>query len=109
VCVRCAGSARCVGRLWIEDARLATVTLVNGRLPGYVLRSRSRPWSVVRGRTVKVRFAVPRPVLVPAWARRQRAVRLMVASPSEPFALRARYRVDAWRPIALSPRPRTAR
>jgi hypothetical protein len=107
--VRCAGRARCVGRLWIEDARLATVTLVNGRLPGYVLRSLSRAYSVAPGQAVWLRFAVPRPVLVPAWARRQLSVRVIVASPTEPFALRARYRVDAWRPTAVSPRRRTAR
>jgi hypothetical protein len=107
--VRCAGAARCIGRLWIEDARLATVTLVNGHLPGGVLRSLSRAYSIAPGATVRLRFAVPRAVLVPAWARRQLPLRLMIATPSAPFALRSRYRVDAWRPATLTPRPRTAR
>ncbi len=40
---------RCAGRLWIEDAALATVTLVNGRLPAYVLRPVGRPFRAGRG------------------------------------------------------------
>ena len=91
-------SARCSGRLWIEDAALATVTLVNGRVPAYVLRPMGRPFLVAARRGARVRFAVPRSVLVRAWGRRQLRLRLMVASPDEPFALRARWRADAWRP-----------
>ena len=98
---------RCAGRLWIEDAALATVTLVNGRPPAYVLRPVGRPFLLAAGRGARVRFAVPRSVLVHAWGHRQLRLRLMVASPDEPFALRARWRADAWRPPArLSPRRR---
>jgi hypothetical protein len=107
--LRCPGRARCVGRLWIEDARLATVTLINGRLPGYVLRPLSRAFNISSRRAVRVRFNVLRSVLDRAWTRRQLGVRLMVASPAEPFALRSRYRVDAWRPSGLSPPRRRAR
>jgi hypothetical protein len=100
-------SARCTGRLWIEDAALARVTLVNGRLPGHVLRPTSRAFSVVPGQRAHVRFVVPRPVLVHAWGRRLLRLRLMLASRDEPFALRARYRGDLWRaPTRLSPRRR---
>jgi hypothetical protein len=100
--------ARCRGRLWIEDAALATVTLVNGRLPGHVLRPVARAFSVARGHRARVRFAVPRTVLVHAWARRQLRVRLMLGSPDEPFALRARYRADLWRaPTGFGRRHRT--
>ena len=60
-----------------------------------------------RGTVRAVRFSVPRAVLVHAWGRRQLRLRLMVASPDEPFALRARWRADAWRPpTRLSPRRR---
>jgi hypothetical protein len=98
---------RCAGRLWIEDAALATVTLVNGRLPAYVLRPVGRPFLLAAGRGARVHFAVPRSVLVRAWGHRQLRLRLMVASPGEPFALRARWRADAWRPLTrLSPRRR---
>ena len=41
---------RCAGRLWIEDAALATVTLVNGRPPAYVLRPVGRPFLLAAGR-----------------------------------------------------------
>jgi hypothetical protein len=100
-------SVRCSGRVWIEDAALATVTLVNGRVPAYVLRPMGRPFRVAAGHGSRVRFAVPRSVLVRAWSRRQLRLRLMVASPDEPFALRARWRADAWRPPnGLSPRRR---
>jgi hypothetical protein len=109
VLVRCAGRTRCVGTLWIEDRRLATVTLVNGHLPGGVLRTLSRRYSLGPGRAARLRFAVPRSVLVHAWARRELRVRLMLASPAEPFALASRYRVDAWRPATVTRRPRRAR
>jgi hypothetical protein len=100
------GRPRCSGRLWIEDAALATVTLVNGRPPAYVLRPVGRPF-VAAGRGALVRFGVPRSVLVRAWAHRQLRLRLMVTSRDEPFALRARWRADAWRPpTRLSPRRR---
>jgi hypothetical protein len=101
------GTPRCTGRLWIEDAGLATVTLVNGRVPGSVLRPVARPFAVAARHGSRVRFTVPRSVLVHAWSRRQLRLRLMVASPDEPFALRARWRADAWRPPnGLSPRRR---
>jgi hypothetical protein len=100
-------SARCSGRIWIQDTALATVTLVNGRVPAYVLRPIGRPFRVAAWHAARVRFAVPRSVLVRAWSRRQLRLRLMVASPEEPFALRARWRADAWRPPnGLSPRRR---
>jgi hypothetical protein len=107
--LRCpaAASARCSGRLWIQDAALATVTLVNGRVPAYVLRPIGRPFLVAARHAARVRFAVPRSVLLRAWGRRQLRLRLMVAAPNEPFALRARWRADAWRsPNGLSPRRR---
>ena len=107
--LRCSARARgrCAGRLWIEDAALASVTLVNGRLPGRVLRPVGRAFSVGAARTTHVRFKVPRAVLVHAWGRRLLRLRLMVASPDEPFALSGRYRADAWRaPARLSPRRR---
>ena len=107
--VRCATGRRCVGRLWIEDARLDTVTLVNGRLPGDVLRPRWHSFALDRGQVARLRFAVPRSVLVHAWERRQIGLRLMLASPEDPLAASARYRVDAWRPKSLNPRPRRAR
>jgi hypothetical protein len=100
-------SGGCVGRLWVEDVALRTVTLVNGRAPGYVLRPVARAFAVAPGRGSRVRFSVTRSVLVRAWSRRQLRLRLMIASPEEPFALRARWRVDAWRPAnGLSPRRR---
>jgi hypothetical protein len=100
-------SGRCVGRLWVEDVALQTVTLVNGRVPAYVLRPMARSFALAPRRGSRVRFAVPRSVLVPAWSHRQLRLRLMVASPDEPFALRARWRADAWRPPnGLSPRRR---
>ena len=74
------------------------MTLVNGRLPAYVLRPVGRPFVLAAGTERAVRFAVPRSVLVRAWGHRQLRLRLMVASPGEPFALRARWRADAWRP-----------
>ena len=101
------GSGRCVGKLWVEDAALATVTLVNGRVPAYVLVPVGRPFVVAARHSSRVRFSVPRAVLVHAWGRRQLRLRLMVASPDEPFALRARWRADTWRPATrLSPRRR---
>jgi hypothetical protein len=86
-----------VARLKLATARLAVAT--------YQLRYRMNHRHVqTRSR---VRFAVPRSVLVRAWGRRQLRLRLMVASPDEPFALRARWRADAWRPPnRLSPRRR---
>jgi hypothetical protein len=100
-------SGRCVGRLWVEDVALETVTLVNGRVPANVLRPVARSFALAPRRGSRVRFAVPRSVLVRAWSRRQLRLRLMVASPDEPFALRARWRADAWRPPnGLSPRRR---
>jgi hypothetical protein len=100
-------SARCVGRLWVEDASLATVTLVNGSVPAYVLRPVGCPFVVPPRHGARVRFAQPRSVLVRAWGRRELRLRLMVASPGEPFALGARWRADAWRPAGrLSPRRR---
>src|SRR6185295_8943638 len=107
--LRCPSGAtpRCSGRLWIADAALATVTLVNGRLPGYVLRPVGRPFVATARHGARVHFKVPRSVLVPAWGHRQLRLRLMVASPDEPFALRARWRADAWRPATrVSPRRR---
>jgi hypothetical protein len=107
--LRCPSGAtpRCSGRLWIESAALATVTLVNGRPPAYVLRPVGRPFRATGRHGAHVRFRVPRSVLVPAWGHRQLRLRLMVASPSEPFALRARWRADAWRPpTRVSPRRR---
>jgi hypothetical protein len=104
--LRCPAKAatRCAGRLWIEDAALASVTLVNGRLPGYILRPLSRPFSARARHGVHVRFRVPRTVLAHAWPRRMLRLRLMVASRDEPFALRGRYRADAWRaPNRVSP------
>ena len=109
--LRCLASraARCTGRLWIEDAALATVTLVNGRPPAYVLRPVARPFVAAARHGARARFTVPRSVLVRAWGSRQLRLRLMVASPDEPFALRARWRADAWRPPnGLTP-PRRAR
>ena len=109
--LRCPAKAAtpCAGRLWVEDAALASVTLVNGRLPGHVLRPVGRPFSARPGHGVRVRFRVPRAVLAHAWARRMLRLRLMVASRDEPFALRGRYRADAWRaPARLSP-PRRGR
>ncbi|HEY7620041.1 MAG TPA: hypothetical protein VH834_09725, partial [Solirubrobacteraceae bacterium] len=107
--VRCTTGKRCVGRLWIEDARLDTVTLVNGRVPGDVLRPMWRSFALAHGKAARLRFTVPRSVLVRAWARRQLGLRLMLASPGDPLAAGARYRADAWRPKALSRRPRRAR
>ena len=107
--LRCPSGAtpRCSGRLWIEDAALATVTLVNGRLPADVLRPVGRRFRAVGRRGAHVRFVVPRSVLVPAWGHRQLRLRLMVVSSDEPFALRARWRADAWRPpTRVSPRRR---
>ena len=102
-------TARCRGRLWTEDAALATVTLVNGRVPSDVLRPLVRAFNVPAGHTALLRFAVPRAVLVHAWARRLLRVRLMLGSPAEPFALRARYRADLWRAPTRLIRPRRAR
>jgi hypothetical protein len=107
--LRCPAGApgRCVGRLWIEDAALAAVTLVNGRVPAYVLRPVGRPFQLAGRHSARVRFAVPRSVLARAWGRRQLRLRLMVASPDEPLALSGRYRADAWRPPSgVSPRRR---
>jgi hypothetical protein len=107
--VRCpwGGTSRCSGRLWIQDAALTTVTLVNGRLPAYVLHPVGRPFRAAGRRGAHVHFVVPRSVLVPAWAHRQLRLRLMVVSSDEPFALRARWRADAWRPpTRVSPRRR---
>ena len=109
VLVRCpaGASVRCSGRIWLQDAALTTVTLVNGMVPAYVLRPIGRPFRVAARHAARVRFAVPRSVLVRAWGRRQLRLRLMVASRDEPFALRARWRADAWRPPnRLSPRRR---
>jgi hypothetical protein len=109
--LRCLASraARCTGRLGIEDAALATVTLVNGRPPAYVLRPVGRPFVATARRGARVRFTMPRSVLVRAWGSRELRLRLMVASPDEPFALRARWRADAWRPLKGLTPPRRAR
>ena len=107
VSLRCPAPARCSGRLWIEDAVLASVTLVNGRLPGYVLRPVGRAFSVAGRHRERVSFVVPRSVLVHAWGRRLLRLRLALASRDEPFALRARYRADLWRaPTRHGPRRR---
>jgi hypothetical protein len=58
----------------------------------------SRPFALRAGATARLRFAVGRPVMAHAIATRVLRLRLMVASATEPFALRGRYRVDAWRP-----------
>jgi hypothetical protein len=100
-------SGPCAGRLWAEDVTLASATLVNGRLPGHVLRPVGRAFSTAAGHGARVRFRLPRAVLVHAWGRRLLRLRLMVASRDEPFALRARYRADAWRaPTTVNPRRR---
>jgi hypothetical protein len=95
--VRCASAAPCRGRLWVEGAGWATGTLINGKVPGTVLRPRRRSFVVASGATRHVRFRVARSVIQPAYKARAMGLRLMVASASEPFALHARYRVEAVR------------
>jgi hypothetical protein len=107
--LRCPARVRCAGAVWIEDARLSTVTLVNGRLPGWVLSPRRRALAPARGDVVRVRFRVPRSVLVRAWPHRRLSLRLKFASPAAPFALGSTYVADAWRPVAVTHRPRTGR
>jgi hypothetical protein len=98
--IRCAGGTRCSGRLWIEGASFADGTLVNGRTPGYVLRPLAVTYRLGSGQRKRVRFRVPRAVLAHALPQRVLRLRLMVGSADEPFALRGRYNVDAWRPPA---------
>ena len=95
--VRCRGAARCTGRLWIEGASFADGTLVNGRVPGYVLQPVGVRYRLTSGQRTKLSFRVPRAVLAHALPQRLLRLRLMVSSADEPFALRGRYRVDAWR------------
>ena len=86
-------------------------------------RSRASRWSTAGSRSrscaaepaVRGACRARRPAALPGAARRARmrlgaadaALRLMVTSRDEPFALRGRYRADAWRaPERLSPRRR---
>jgi hypothetical protein len=107
IAIRCddARRARCAGRLWVEGETFASGALVNGRPPGDVLRPTALRFSLAAGRSGLLRLKVPAAVARRAAAMGVLRLRLAVAAPGSPFALRSRYVVAA-RPAAPRPRGR---
>jgi hypothetical protein len=96
--------SRCAGALWLEGAAFANGTLINGHTRGHVLRPLDRRFAVAAGGHATLRFRVPRAVLRHAFAQRLLALRMRSASADAPFAVRSRYRADAWQRPAVSAR-----